>query len=112
MTAAKTLTKIQFLQMLRALYAGFPDSHYENAPPEIRGDTIVVRWRQGGTHTGAFVLPGIEPVLATGKSVQIPEQQFFYTIRGDKIVQIRPDAIPGGAPVGILEQIGVSSFSN
>jgi predicted ester cyclase len=108
-TPTKTLTKNQFLQMLRALYGGFPDWHYDHDPSELCGDTVVVQWRQSGTHTGTFVLPGIDPVLATGKRVQIPQQRFFYTVRGDKIVQIRPDAILGGAPGGILEQIGVRS---
>jgi hypothetical protein len=41
--------------------------------------------------------------------VQIPEQYFFSTVRGGKIVRIRPDAVPGGAPGGILEQIGIRS---
>lgn len=109
-TPAKTLTKGQFLQMLRALYTGFPDWHYEHAPPELRGAAIAVKWRQSGTHTGTFALPGIEPVPATGRTVQIPEQHFFYTVRGDKIVEIRPEVVRGGAPAGILEQIGITSY--
>ena len=108
-TPAKTLTKSQFLQMLRALYAGFPDWHYQHGPPEVRGDVTRVRWRQGGTHTGTFALPGSEPMPATGRVVQIPEQDFFYTVRGSKIVEIRPEPIPGGAPAGIFEQIGAAS---
>lgn len=109
-TPTKRLTKGQFLDMLRALYAGFPDWHYEHAPPELRGATIAVKWRQSGTHTGTFALPGIEPVPATLRKVQIPEHDFFYTVRGDKIVEIRPEAVPGGAPGGILEQIGITSY--
>jgi len=46
-------------------------------------------------------------VPATGKKVTIPEQFFFYRVRGDQIVEIRPDPIAGGAPKGIFEQIGV-----
>ena len=108
-TATAQLTKERFLQMLRALYAGFPDWHYEHDPPQWRDGTVTVRWRQRGTHTGGFALPGLSPIAPTGKSVQIPEQHFFYTVRGDKIVAIRPEAIPGGAPAGILQQIGVES---
>jgi predicted ester cyclase len=108
-TPTKTLTKDQFLQMLRALYGGFPDWHYQNDPPELRDDMIAVKWRQGGTHTGTFALPGIEPVPATGRWVQIPEHYFFYTVLGGRIVEIRPERVPGGAPGGILEQIGVTS---
>jgi len=101
----KTLNPQQFLQMLRALYAGFPDWHYEHDAPELRHDVIAVKWRQGGTHTGAFALPGTTPIPATGRIVQIPEQYFLYKVRGEVITEIRPHPIPGGAPGGILEQI-------
>lgn len=43
----------------------------------------------------------------TGKTVQIPEHFFFYKVVTGKIVEIRPDPVPGGAPRGIFEQIGV-----
>lgn len=105
-TPARTLDKRQFLAMLRALYAGFPDWHYDHDEPERRGDVIAVKWRQGGTHTGTFAWPGLEPVPATGRAVRIPEHFFFYRVRGDVLVEIRPEPVPGGAPLGILEQIG------
>jgi hypothetical protein len=47
------------------------------------------------------------PIAPTGRAVRIPEHYFFYRIRGEHIVEIRPDPVPGGAPRGILEQIGV-----
>jgi predicted ester cyclase len=106
-TATAILNKGQFLQMLRALYTGFPDWHYDHDEPEIRGNVLAVKWRQGGTHTGTFALPGLAPVLATGRTVEIPEHYFFYRVRGEQIVEIRPEPVPGGAPRGILEQIGV-----
>lgn len=105
----RTLTKPRFLDMLRALYAGFPDWHYDHDAPEVEGERITIRWRQGGTHTGIFALPGIEPIAASGRTVRIPAQHFHYRVKGDRIVEIRPDPIPGGAPRGILEQIGVPS---
>jgi hypothetical protein len=49
----------------------------------------------------------MDPIPPTGRSVRIPEHYFFYRIRDDKLVEIRPDPVPGGAPRGILEQIGV-----
>lgn len=106
-SAGRTLDKPQFLAMLRALYTAFPDWHYDHSPPEIRKEDIVIKWRQGGTHTGTFVMPGLEPVEATGRTVMIAEQYFFYRLRATQIVEIRPDPVPGGAPGGILEQIGV-----
>ena len=108
-TPTRTLNKGQFLQMLRALYAAFADWHYDHEEPEWHGDVIAVRWRQGGTHTGTFALPGLDPIPATSRRVVIPEQHFFYRVRGNDIVEIRPEPIPSGAPRGILEQLGVEA---
>jgi NADPH2:quinone reductase len=106
-TPARTLDRAQFLAMLQALYAGFPDWAYDHDPPECRADGIVVKWRQGGTHTGTLALPGLPEVRPTGRRVQIPKQDFFYRVRGGKIAEIRPGPVPGGAPWGVLEQLGV-----
>lgn len=108
-TPVKTMTKPQFVAFIGALYTGFPDWHYEHDPIEIRRDGIIaVRWYQGGHHTGTLALPGFGSVAATGKKVQIPPHYFFYKVAGDLITEIRPDPVPGGAPRGIFEQIGVA----
>ena len=106
-TATTTLNKQQFLAMLRALYAGFPDWHYDHDAPEVRADMIAVRWRQSGTHLGTLALSGMTPVAPTGIKVVIPEQYFYYKVDDLRILEICPDPIPGGAPGGILQQIGV-----
>jgi predicted ester cyclase len=107
-SATRTLDKPKFLAMLRALYTGFPDWHYDHDPVEENDGVYAVKWRQGGTHNGSWTLAGMDPIAPTGKRVQIPEHYFFYKVRGDRIVEIRPEPIPGGAPRGILEQIGVA----
>ena len=107
-TPERTLSRTQFLEMLRAIYNGFPDWSYEHDPPEVRGDAIAIRWRQGGTHQGTFAWPGIPPVSPTGRSVTIPPHFFFYKIRENLIVEIRPEPVEGGAPWGILQQIGIN----
>jgi predicted ester cyclase len=105
-TPARTLKKEQFLSMLRALYAGFPDWQYDHDKPEWRGDTIAIRWRQRGTHTKTFAWPGLAPIRATGRLVMIPAHYFFYRVQDGLIVEIRPEPVAGGAPWGIIEQIG------
>jgi hypothetical protein len=108
-TPARTMSKPQFLAFLRALYAGFPDWRYDHDPPRLLADDgIAVRWRQGGTHTETLALPGFDAVPATGRTVAISAHDFFYRVAGDLIVEIRPDPVPGGAPRGIFEQIGVA----
>ncbi len=106
-TSLAIVNKERFLAFLRALYTAFPDWHYDHDEPERRGDEIAVQWRQGGTHTGTLALSGARPVAATGKQVKIPAQFFYYWIQDNMIVEIRPEPIAGGAPQGILEQIGV-----
>jgi predicted ester cyclase len=106
--ATRRLDKPQFLAMLRALYTGFPDWSYAYDGVELNDGVYAIKWRQGGTHTGTWNLAGMPPIPPTGRSVRIPEHYFFYRIRGDRIVEIRPDPVPGGAPRGILEQIGVA----
>jgi hypothetical protein len=107
-TPARIMTKAEFLGFLRALYASFPDWHYDHKPPRLLpGGGLAVRWRQGGTHGATLALPGFDAVPATGRIVAIPEHDFFYQVSGNQIVEIRPDPVPGGAPRGIFEQIGV-----
>ena len=108
-TPTRTLAKPAFLAFLTALYQAFPDWHYDHDAPQPLGPagSFRVRWRQGGTHTGVLVLPDKPAIAATGKIVRIPEQDFFYKLASDRLVEIRPDAIAGGAPWGILEQLGV-----
>ena len=108
-TPSRSLSRDEFLEMLRAIYGGFPDWRYEHDPPEDRNGVFAIRWRQGGTHTGTFAWPGLPPVPATGRSVTIPAHFFFYRVQGDEIVEIRPEPVAGGAPRGILEQIGIEA---
>jgi len=107
-SGSKVLTKAEFLPFLRALYTGFPDWTYDHEPPEWHRDLIAVKWRQSGTHTGVFVFPGMPPIAPTGHAVRIPDQYFRYRVTNGLLAELRPDPIPGGAPRGILEQIGVA----
>ena len=107
-TPARTMEREEILAFLRALYQGFPDWKYENEPPVLVPDgSIGVKWKQGGTHTGTLEFPGFDAYPATGKRVSIPEHFFYYRVGERGLTEIRPDPIPGGAPRGIFEQIGV-----
>ena len=107
-TPVKTMANPAILEFLAALYAGFPDWSYDHDEPVRRDEgSYSILWRQGGTHTERLAFPGFEAVPATGKKVVIPEQRFFYRVGPEGLTEIRPDPIPGGAPRGIFEQIGV-----
>ena len=108
-TPVKTMGKPAILEFLTALYAGFPDWNYDHDDPVRDSDgSYSILWRQGGTHKATLDLPGFATVAATGKKVVIPEQRFFYRIGSEGLTEIRPDPVPGGAPGGIFEQIGVN----
>jgi hypothetical protein len=107
-TPVKTMNREEILAFLSALYSGFPDWAYDHDPPEHRGeDAYAVLWRQGGTHTHGLALPGFPAVEATDRKVVIPQHYFFYRVTANQLTEIRPDPVPGGAPRGIFEQIGV-----
>jgi len=107
-TPVKTMDKPAILEFLAALYRGFPDWRYDHDDPIQREDgSFAVLWRMGGTHSGTLEFPGFEAVKATEKSVAIPPHHFFYRVNDTGLTEIRPDPVPGGAPRGIFEQIGV-----
>ena len=107
-SATRFLDKPQFLAMLRALYAAFPDWKYEHDGVEVRGEgNYAIKWRQSGTHTGTWKMPGMKPIAPTGKRVQIVPHYFFYRVNNGLLVLIFPEPVRGGAPRGILEQIGI-----
>ena len=107
-TPATTLRKAEILAFLTALYRGFPDWTYEHDEPvKCEDGSYDVNWRQCGTHTGTLAYPGFDAVAATGRKVVIPEHFFHYRWGEDGLTEIRPDPVPGGAPRGIFEQIGV-----
>jgi len=107
-SATRILDKQQALKMLTALYAGFPDWNYAYDTIEDRGQgNYAIKWDQGGTHTGTWAMPGMEPIAATGKTVRITPHYFYYRVADNKLTLIFPEPCVGGAPRGILEQIGV-----
>ncbi len=106
-SATRILDKSGFLAMLKALYTAFPDWHYQHEGIEDRGQgNYAIKWHQSGTHTGTWTLPGTEPVAPTGKQVMIPPHYFYYRVADNQLTIIFPEPIVGGAPRGILEQIG------
>ena len=102
------MAREEILEFLTALYRGFPDWTYDNDPPVLCEDgRFGVKWRQGGRHTETLEFPGFEAYPATDRRVVIPGHFFFYRMDEHGLCEICPDPVPGGAPRGIFEQIGV-----
>ena len=107
-TPTRTIRREQILDFLAALYRGFPDWSYDHEEPVNLGkEAFAVKWKQWGTHSGRLEFPGFLPVEPTGRFVRIPRHFFYYRVRNNQLTEIRPDPIPGGAPAGIFQQIGV-----
>ena len=104
--AGEFLGREAVIQYWQRFFEAFPDLNGRDVFKAENGDTAINEWTFSGTNSGPMETPeGTIP--ATGKRVTIPEHYFFYRVCGEKIVEIRPEPVPGGAPRGILEQIGV-----
>ena len=107
--ATRVLDKPQFLAMLRALYTGFPDWHYDHDPIEARAD-LLCREVAAGRHP----YRDMEPV---GDGSDSPDRQagaypralFLLQGCGESHRRDPPGSDSGGAPRGILQQIGVEA---
>ena len=104
------LSKPEYLELMRGLFAAFPDWRFEHGRLRVGWDHATVELRMEGTHTGTLELPipGFVPAAPTGKAVVLPAQDYHYTISQDRIVRVEPASVPGGGLPGLLEQIGVS----
>jgi predicted ester cyclase len=108
-SATRVMNKSEALLMLGALYTAFPDWRYEYDEIENRGqNNFAIKWRQGGTHNGFWNLPGMDGIAPTGKQVRISPHYFYYRVANERLSIIFPEPVVGGAPRGILEQIGVN----
>jgi predicted ester cyclase len=100
------LGKHEFIGMMKAMLAAFPDFKFNGVVAEERGDTVVVKSHITGTHTGTLVLPGLPPIPATGKKVSQPEEQQEFTLVNGKLSKLTTDARPDAGIPGMLAQLG------
>jgi ketosteroid isomerase-like protein len=93
----------------KARWAAFPDWKFNMRLVEERGNVVEMVSRVTATHTGTLVapIPGMPPIPPTGKAIVQPEEKTIFTLRGDKIVEMRVESVPGGGYPGILKQMGV-----
>ncbi|MGV3625895.1 MAG: ester cyclase [Archangium sp.] len=69
-----------YVTAVNALISGFPDARFDVVQLVEEADTVVVRWKWSGTHTGEF--RGHAP---TGKKV-INDGVVIYVVRDGKLV--------------------------
>jgi predicted ester cyclase len=99
------LDQAGYLDLLRALFAAFPDWGFEQGRLRFGWDHATVELSMHGTHTGVLALPvpGVEPVPPSGRPLLLPPEDVHFTVRNGRIARIEPDA----GVRAILQQLGV-----
>jgi hypothetical protein len=104
------LNKAQYLELMGKVLQGVPNWNFHRHDLRVEGDTVIVPVRVAGTQTGR--LPGLMPDMpdlpATNRSFRNPPEEMRITVRGDRIVDVNIEPVPGGGVLGMLEQLGVS----
>lgn len=101
--------KQEFIAVQTAFENAFEDWSFNSHDEVEQGDKVIAAVQITGTHTRDLVvpIPGMPTIPATHKKVSLPEEHLEFTFKGDKIVSLTSDNVPGGGVPGVLQQIGV-----
>jgi hypothetical protein len=104
----KPLSRVEYVDLLRAVHKAFPDWKFNATNFKQVHDHVTLNTRISGTHTGALELPmlGIN-AKPTNKRFTSPLETLTITIENGKITRLESENVPGGGLMGILSQIGV-----
>ena len=97
--------KREFLGAMKAQLDAFRDCS-EN-PSDLRevGEVVHFVAHVRGTQTGTLGLPGIAPVLATGRRIELPPEPAWLRVKNSRLLVYHVDPVPGGGVHGILSQL-------
>jgi predicted ester cyclase len=102
------LGKADFIGFMHILLAALPDFAFNVSRFEENGDTVIAYSHITGTHKGTLALPGLPPILATGKTIALPEEVQTYTVKNGKLQSLVTDSRPDAGVAGMLAQLGVA----
>jgi SnoaL-like domain len=97
--------KAAFLAAMNAQMDAFPDYSENPSDIEERGDRVSFIAHVAGTQRGALILPGMNPVAPTEKSIRLPPEPASVQVREEKLVRYQVTSVPGGGIQGILSQL-------
>ncbi len=97
--------KSEFLAAMKAQLDAF--AGYSENPTDIReqGDVVHFVAHVTGDHTRTFALPGIDPILPTGRAIALPPEPAWVRIGDGKLLVYHVTKVRGGGIDGIIEQI-------
>lgn len=90
-----------FQQLVTMLHTAFPDFYIFPQESVANGDSVVTRWRGGGTHTGGPVRTVLGDLQASGHSFEI-DGMTLHRFRGSQILE----SIGHEDTVGMMIQLG------
>ncbi|MCW5205389.1 ester cyclase [Desulfobulbus sp. F5] len=94
-----------FKDLVMMLHSCFSDFYIHVQDMVSSGDTVVTRWRGGGTHTGGALHTVKGDIQASGKKFEI-DGMTWHRIKNGKIVE----ALVNEDTVGLMVQLGVLPF--
>lgn len=92
-----------FRELVTMLHSCFPDFYIHPQDMVASGDTVVTRWRGGGTHLGAAIKTVAGDVPASGRAFEI-DGMTWHRMADGKIVE----ALGNEDTVGMFQQLGVA----
>lgn len=102
------LGKADFIGFMHVLLTALPDFAFNISRFEENGDAVVAYSHITGTHKGMLAIPGLPPIPATGKRVELPQEVQTYTVKNGKLHSLVTDARPDAGVAGMLAQLGVA----
>jgi steroid delta-isomerase-like uncharacterized protein len=91
-----------FKELVNMLHSCFPDFYIHVQDMVASGDTVVTRWRGGGTHVGGALHTVNGDIPASGRKFEI-DGMTWHRMKDGKIVE----SLANEDTVGLLQQLGV-----
>lgn len=91
-----------FKDLVTMLHACFPDFYIRPQDMVASGDTVVTRWRGGGTHLGAAIHTVAGDIPPSGRQFEI-DGMSWMRIENNKIVEV----LGNEDTVGMFSQLGI-----
>jgi hypothetical protein len=90
---------------------------FKNALPDLAFNFSNAREEEGkvkgtvqpsGTHSKDVILPGMPPIPATGKVINLPPFAVEFTIKDNQVSEMKIDEVQGGSFATLMQKLGLN----